>query len=193
MMEAVRTSETSVDNHFTRQYNPEDSSEHHTRRRENLKSHTFFFVIRKPDLIFYSSYFHNLLVSPRGRVAIIPASKPVQHPIEKNSGFIVRFIINLERRTCASKRAPTHLLPRRLLGSQRRFGGWDGGGQFQSVTVTEQLYWNRKRPFCSELDVDTLYSATSLTKSPFNDSASYTWRLGAKRLTYGATNWNQTL
>jgi hypothetical protein len=39
MMEAVRTSETSVDNHFTRQYNPEDSSEHHTHRRENLKSH----------------------------------------------------------------------------------------------------------------------------------------------------------
>jgi hypothetical protein len=38
-MEAVRTSETSVDNHFTRQYNPEDNSEHHTRRRENLKSH----------------------------------------------------------------------------------------------------------------------------------------------------------
>jgi hypothetical protein len=29
MMEAVRTSETSVDNHFTRQYNPEDSSEFH--------------------------------------------------------------------------------------------------------------------------------------------------------------------
>jgi hypothetical protein len=26
-MEAVRTSETSVDNHFTRQYNPEDNSE----------------------------------------------------------------------------------------------------------------------------------------------------------------------
>jgi hypothetical protein len=30
MMEAVRTSETSVDNHFTRQYNPKDSSEHQT-------------------------------------------------------------------------------------------------------------------------------------------------------------------
>jgi hypothetical protein len=29
MMEAVRTSETSVDNHFTWHYNPEDSSEHH--------------------------------------------------------------------------------------------------------------------------------------------------------------------
>jgi hypothetical protein len=39
MMEAVRTSETLVDNNFTRQYNPEDNSEHHTRRRENLKSH----------------------------------------------------------------------------------------------------------------------------------------------------------
>jgi hypothetical protein len=39
MIEAVRTSETSVDNYFTRQYIPEDNSEHHTRRRENLKSH----------------------------------------------------------------------------------------------------------------------------------------------------------
>jgi hypothetical protein len=39
MMEAVRTSETSVDNYFTRQYIPEDNYEHHTRRRENLKSH----------------------------------------------------------------------------------------------------------------------------------------------------------
>jgi hypothetical protein len=28
MMEAVRTTETSVDNYFTRQYNPEDNSEH---------------------------------------------------------------------------------------------------------------------------------------------------------------------
>jgi hypothetical protein len=38
-MEAVRTSETSVDNYFTRQYIPEDNSELHTRRRENLKFH----------------------------------------------------------------------------------------------------------------------------------------------------------
>jgi hypothetical protein len=37
MMEAVCTSEASVDNHFTRQYIPEDNSDH-TRRRENLKS-----------------------------------------------------------------------------------------------------------------------------------------------------------
>jgi hypothetical protein len=48
-MEAVRTSETSGDNQFTRQYNPEDSSEHHTRRRENLKSHeiiAFYSIVR---------------------------------------------------------------------------------------------------------------------------------------------------
>jgi hypothetical protein len=36
-------SETSVDNHFTRQYIPEDNSELHTRRRENLKSHKKLF------------------------------------------------------------------------------------------------------------------------------------------------------
>jgi hypothetical protein len=29
MIEAIRTSETSVDNHLTRQYIAEDSSEHH--------------------------------------------------------------------------------------------------------------------------------------------------------------------
>jgi hypothetical protein len=38
-------SETSVDNQFTRQYIPEDNSEHHTRRRENLKSHTIAFIV----------------------------------------------------------------------------------------------------------------------------------------------------
>jgi hypothetical protein len=38
MMEAARTSETLVDNYFTRQYIPEDKSELHPRRRENLKS-----------------------------------------------------------------------------------------------------------------------------------------------------------
>jgi hypothetical protein len=39
MMETARTSETSVDNYFTWQYIPEDKSELHTRRCENLKSH----------------------------------------------------------------------------------------------------------------------------------------------------------
>jgi hypothetical protein len=57
MMEAVRTSETSVDNHFTRQYNPEDSSEHHTRRRENFKSHNVMICIDYGDdsLLGYSA------------------------------------------------------------------------------------------------------------------------------------------
>jgi hypothetical protein len=41
-MEAARTSETSVDSYFTRQYIPEDNSELHTRRRENLKSHKIY-------------------------------------------------------------------------------------------------------------------------------------------------------
>jgi hypothetical protein len=36
MMEAVRTSETSVDNHFTRQYIPEDNSEH--RQKVSLRT-----------------------------------------------------------------------------------------------------------------------------------------------------------
>jgi hypothetical protein len=39
IMEAARASETSVKNYFTRQYIPEDKSELHTRRHENLKSH----------------------------------------------------------------------------------------------------------------------------------------------------------
>jgi hypothetical protein len=43
MMEAARTSETSVNNYFTWQYIPEDKYELHTRRRENLKSHTIKF------------------------------------------------------------------------------------------------------------------------------------------------------
>jgi hypothetical protein len=38
-----------VDNHFTRQYNPEDSSEHHTRRCENLKSH----ISRRCNFVIY--------------------------------------------------------------------------------------------------------------------------------------------
>jgi hypothetical protein len=49
MMEAVRSSETSVDNHFTRQYIPEDNSEHHTSRRENLKSHNIIPLLIKHE------------------------------------------------------------------------------------------------------------------------------------------------
>jgi hypothetical protein len=45
IMEAARTSETSVDNYFTRKYIPEDKSELHTRRRENLKSHKMYLYL----------------------------------------------------------------------------------------------------------------------------------------------------
>jgi hypothetical protein len=47
MMEAVRTSETSVNTNLTtRRYIPEDSKLH-TRLRENLKSHKAFYNLRK--------------------------------------------------------------------------------------------------------------------------------------------------
>jgi hypothetical protein len=46
MMGAAHTSETSVDYYFTQQYLPEDNSEHHTRRRENLKSHIADFSLK---------------------------------------------------------------------------------------------------------------------------------------------------
>jgi hypothetical protein len=51
MMEAARTSETSVDNYFTRQYIPQDNSEPHTRRRENLKSHISYKITKYVILI----------------------------------------------------------------------------------------------------------------------------------------------
>jgi hypothetical protein len=54
-MEAARTSETSVDIYLiTRQYIPEDS-ELHTRRRENLKSHTNLAVLSTFLVIILSS------------------------------------------------------------------------------------------------------------------------------------------
>jgi hypothetical protein len=45
MIDAARTSETSVDNYFTQQYIPEDNSEPHACRRENLKSQLLFSYI----------------------------------------------------------------------------------------------------------------------------------------------------
>jgi hypothetical protein len=46
MMEAVRTSETSVDNHFTRQYIPEDNSEHEFIGHEDIVSFVKSLTIR---------------------------------------------------------------------------------------------------------------------------------------------------
>jgi hypothetical protein len=62
MTEAARTSETSVDNYFTRQYIPEDNYELHTRRRENLKSHKE--VISSPTVHLLP---HAFQLSPRPR------------------------------------------------------------------------------------------------------------------------------
>jgi hypothetical protein len=56
MMEAVRTSETSVDNHFTRQYNPEDSSEHNGITHIPLKQKS---VIRYVNGTYTCWYSHN--------------------------------------------------------------------------------------------------------------------------------------
>jgi hypothetical protein len=63
MMEAARTSETSVDIKLrTRQYIPEDS-ELHTRRRENLKSHMDqVFIQTQHENV--SSVLHNKPVPP---------------------------------------------------------------------------------------------------------------------------------
>jgi hypothetical protein len=56
MMEAVRTSETSVDNYFTWQYIPEDNPERHTDRRENLKSHKWISVITEHIIVIKLGY-----------------------------------------------------------------------------------------------------------------------------------------
>jgi hypothetical protein len=62
MMEAVRTSETVVDTHFTWHYIPEDNSEHHTRRRENLKSQTLIIPIIYVSNSQYHTY-HKVMLS----------------------------------------------------------------------------------------------------------------------------------
>jgi hypothetical protein len=60
MMKAVRTSETSVDSHFTWQYIPEDNSEHHTRCRENFEiSHTNLLFHYLPGYVMLLIYAEN--------------------------------------------------------------------------------------------------------------------------------------
>jgi hypothetical protein len=46
----VRTASIIRDHHFTRQYIPDDNSEHHTRRRENLKSYEGGPRVRRPPM-----------------------------------------------------------------------------------------------------------------------------------------------
>jgi hypothetical protein len=77
MMEAVCTSETSVNNHFTGQYIPEDNSEHHTRCRENLKSHIRVIVSFSCPVILTSTDFERFVS------AVVLANIP-----KKDWGFI---------------------------------------------------------------------------------------------------------
>jgi hypothetical protein len=64
MMEAARTYETSVDIDLTtRQYIPDDS-ELHTRRRENLKSHTATNIVAR--LATVRLYLWESVATPRG-------------------------------------------------------------------------------------------------------------------------------
>jgi hypothetical protein len=55
-MEAASTTETTVDNYFTRKYIPEDKSELHTRSRENLKSHKLKDSLTLPLRLILKSY-----------------------------------------------------------------------------------------------------------------------------------------
>jgi hypothetical protein len=48
MMEAVRSSETSVDNHFTRQYIPEDNSEQKFHGVDIPARSTIHYVVNHP-------------------------------------------------------------------------------------------------------------------------------------------------
>jgi hypothetical protein len=68
-------------NHFTRQYNPEDSSEHHTRRRENLKSHILFACLfpichLKEVGIFYETLYEGSLFK-----SLCSVSHPEEDPV----------------------------------------------------------------------------------------------------------------
>jgi hypothetical protein len=88
-MEAARTSETLVDNYFTRQYISEDNSELHTRHRENLKSH-----------ITISSLSASYSVSNSGTQL---ASQPFDEKETINHSHI-----KLQVRLCLVKMEPSH-------------------------------------------------------------------------------------
>jgi hypothetical protein len=65
--------ETSVDNNFTRQYIPEDNSEHHTRRRENLKFHI--------EIIVVCTEHHTRTISTKCRVIYCLRTRNIQLPL----------------------------------------------------------------------------------------------------------------
>jgi hypothetical protein len=68
----------------TRQYIPEDNSEHHTRRRENLKSHMIFDVLTAASMkmtAFLDIAPYSLVeVERRFRGALLPPVRGHKHP-----------------------------------------------------------------------------------------------------------------
>jgi hypothetical protein len=56
MMEAVRTSEKSVDNHFTRQYIPEDNSEQNAEMVPKFQVATACFSCNPPNFKLIKNY-----------------------------------------------------------------------------------------------------------------------------------------
>jgi hypothetical protein len=89
----IRDDETSVDNHFTRQYIQEDNSEHHTRRRENLKSQILSCVNLVVEYLnYYQNIYKFIFKLSQRRVQL-----PYWHPIQRLSFimFIFRRIINI--------------------------------------------------------------------------------------------------
>jgi hypothetical protein len=110
MMEAARTSETSVDISLTtRQYIPEDS-ELHTRRRENLKSHKAVYLPVKNtasisckirqlsvnSVIFVSGWMRGITVPTKANTffflaaASKPSLGPTESPVQWGSGTLSR-------------------------------------------------------------------------------------------------------
>jgi hypothetical protein len=74
-MEAARTSETSVDNYFTRQCIPEDNSELHTRRRENLESQNIYLILESMWFLFWPNYAAGFPRSA-GSILLLSQQKP---------------------------------------------------------------------------------------------------------------------
>jgi hypothetical protein len=69
IVEAVRTSETSVDNHFTRQFIPEDNSDHHRLRVFGSRVVRRIFRPKRDETTgewrkLHSEELHNLFSSP---------------------------------------------------------------------------------------------------------------------------------
>jgi hypothetical protein len=106
-MEAARTSETSVDNYFTRQYIPEDNSELHTRRRENLKSHILNYVVLFPRVLARFTAF-KAMYFPKGLhpVSTLLVMVLGQQIFERNIGTINGAMVTL----CYAFRLPFLLL-----------------------------------------------------------------------------------